>query len=200
MKGIICKLIITMMTLAALHTGCCCACVMASDGGQFPPPKVPDLRLPNDIEKALNQRPAPSQPIQPAQQAPAGTPVSPVMPVTQQGQPAGVQVANPPAERGSVQQPTTPAQMEQIIRRPPVPPAGQSGGGGFMTAVLNMLSALAKVVLLVFAIAGVYLAYNKLSSQIMHVAVPKSGGKQGSPATVSEAVASYARHRLRKGY
>jgi hypothetical protein len=182
MKGIIRKFIMTTITLAILHTGYCCMCVAASDNVQTPPPKVPDMRLPNDIERTLKEKQAQAQPTPTAAQPQHGTQTA-LTP--QQPQPV-------------IQQPSAPAQMEQRL---PAPQGSQGAqGGGFMSAFFNMLTALAKVVLLILAIGGVYLAYNKLKSRMMHVAAPKPSGKKGAPATVSEAVASYAKHRLRKSY
>lgn len=182
-----------------MHASYCCACV-ASDGGQVSAPRIPDMRLPDDISKAMIQKSVPSQPGQTNQQAQSGAPktsVAPGTPQTQQPQPPP-QVESQPGESVVIQQPSGSTEMEHRIQKQPPPGTTQNGQGGFMSAVLNMLSALAKVVLLIFAIAGIYLAYKKLKPQLLHAATPKNVGKQAAPATVSEAVASYARHKLRE--
>lgn len=191
MKQITNKLIITTMLLAIMHAGCCCACV-ASDGMRISAPKVPDMRLPDDVSKALIHQQAQPQQEQTQEQTATPTP-----PDEQQAQPYA-QTAEQPEGRALVQQPSSPEEMERRITQQALPVAPQEGQNGFMSAVLDMLSALVKVILLIFMITGIYIAYKKLKPQLLHAAIPKNGDNQTAPATVSEAVASYARHKLRE--
>lgn len=179
------------MLLAIMHAGCCCACV-ASDNMQVQAPKMPDMRLPDDVSKALIHQQVQSQQEQTQEQAAAPTSSD-----EQQAEPYA-QTAEQPEERDLAQQTSTPEEMERRIAPQSLPVAPQNGQNGFVSAVLEMLSALAKVILLIFMITGIYIAYKKLKPQLLHVAASKNGGKQTAPATVSEAVALYAKHRLRE--
>lgn len=116
------------------------------------------------------------------------------------------QSAQQPAAQTTQQQPVTTTQPVQQTSQEATEVQNSQvtePKSGFLPALINMLVSLAKVVLLIISIAGIILLYKRIKSQMPAVERPKKQQEQDEdesrePATVSEAVSSFVRHKIKK--
>ena len=85
--------------------------------------------------------------------------------------------------------------------KPPVmitkpPPSKVAQPGGFGAVFFNMLKNLGKIIILIFALAGVYLIYIKKIKRKKSFSEAEKHIEE--PETISEAVFSYIQHKLKK--
>jgi len=101
------------------------------------------------------------------------------------------------------EQPSTqaiPSQIEQPPQLPPSLPTGAatSANQGFFQVFINMLKALASVIIVIIAMTGVIILYKRMKSKTPTTAKPKQTGENNEPSTVSEAVSSFVRHKIKR--
>jgi len=157
------------MTIIIMQANYCSA-GCASDDMKIPPPKLPNMDLMKE------------QQISPPK-------VSVKLPDESLKGPETIQLEQ------QVEQKIQPAEKPQKVEKP-LPPQPKKGNG-FISALFNMFAVLIKVVLLLGLVYGGILLYKRFKEQ-----QPAPSAEQeeipGMPRTVSEAVSSYVKHRIKK--
>ncbi len=171
------RFIIITLTVIVMQTGAGCAGCASDGGGEIPPPKIPDTTAGMFVQESLKA--ADAGPVEP--QMPDKMPEVPEEKVTPE-KPAEHAEADVDREEATAppEQETRPAQKD-----------------GFMASVMKMLNALVKTVFLILLLFAGVLLYKHLKNRKLTGAA-KTGHKVTEPRTVSEAVSSYVRHKIKK--
>jgi len=105
-----------------------------------------------------------------------------------------------PLPKITVEKPNAVAQAPEKVVSPVVqetPEVKPEKKEGFIPTVLKMFAALGKIVLLILLGFGGVLLYKYLKEQKLF-GLPGKQEKTGEPSNVSQAVASYVKHKLKK--
>lgn len=114
-------------------------------------------------------------------------------------------VQSTPTIPNQQQMPVTnvPQQMQQPLAPPNIPTGATTNAKqGFLPNLFNMIKSLLNIIILIIAIGGIIVLYRRMKSKTSGVQKPKKEKAQTieniEPSTVSEAVSSFVRHKIKR--
>jgi|GEM_PF-2645113 len=170
------KFLLIALTIIVMQTKVCSAGCASDGGGEIPPPKIPDTSAQQMLHKAMKS--AEKEPLKKADK-----------PLPSPG-------ISDEAEKAEVKKPEKKPEPE--VEKQKADKKKAKPEKEFLSYVGGMLSILLKTILLIFIIFGGILLYRHLKGRRLF-AFPKHEKKEnGEPQTVSEAVSSYIKHKLKR--
>ncbi len=173
------KFIMVTLAVIVMHTGTCNAGCASDGGGEIPPPVIPDTSTGIKLQESM--KPLEIQPKY--RDIPIQAPVIPETVKEKSAPDEKITSTDEPVK----QEPVKPDQKEPV----------KQPEKDFLSSFLGLLWTLAKTAFLILLILAAVLAYLHMKKRRKYTSASDEV-KNREPQTVSEAVSSYVKHKLKR--